>query len=294
MTVSYQLTFNNFVIGIVYFIYEDKAYYFLTEFITLFCYSYYRSIFYSTIYLILTGLGTILFFDFEERFKNLYKKILLYDLFFSVIISLSIYFIYLTTKLKLFFIKDFTEHFSLFCFVIYSIIKTLIPLAKQLNYEQSIRSDLVPTIRMKFRRLLFAIIVMAVYCIYFMILPLIEFKYTYYYIENYIIHIIIQIFSETFFFLGIVFIFYPKVLPMYYLHDVVFNYKPIVLLFASIGQKEGDDNNDAKYNISNLNSNLLKKISKKENYPIVFMSPFLKANENLEFTELHIGNIASN
>ena len=81
------------------------------------------------------GWSIITFFDGREKFKIINKKIFYYDFIFTIIILLSIYFIYFTTKLNLLYIKNLPLHLFLLFFTIYSIFKKIIPLAKQLIYE---------------------------------------------------------------------------------------------------------------------------------------------------------------
>ena len=160
-----------------------------------------------------------------------------------------------------------------------------------MKYEQSIRSDLVKTIKFKFKILFFTSIIMDVYTLFFMISPLIEYKYTYTYVDNFNIHLILQLFYETVFFILLTIVFYPKKLPRNYFDDIVFNYKSLVLLLANIGGNKNDNKIDEKLNISNLNYQLLKKLSKKENYPLILINPFISPKNNLLFNEIHIGTV---
>jgi hypothetical protein len=284
------LFLTNVVIGIAFLLYEDKSYYFFTEYMTFFLYSSYKSMLYTTIFIVLLGYGTLIFFDWAEKFKNLNKKILLYDLTFSIIINVSIYFINISSKLNLFYIKNLSEHISLLSFIIYCTFKKLIPLVRQLDYEKKIRSDLVESIRFKLKRFLLTTILMATYCIFFMISPLIEYKYTYSYLDNYIIHLILQIFYETIFFFCLFIIYYPKNLPDHYFEDVVFTYQAIVVFLAKIGGKQNNNKkNDKKLNISNLKLIMLEKFSKKRNQPIVLINPFASLKNDILFKELHVG-----
>ena len=73
---------------------------------------------------------------------------------------------------------------------------------------------------------------------------------------------------------------------MYYFDDVVFNYRDKVFLFANISEEK---DGIKKLNISNLTANKLKKFSKKENYPIVFINPFTSTKNSTFFNKIHIG-----
>ena len=272
--------------------FKNKGYFFISEAMTLLLYSFYKSIFYTTIILILMGWSIITFFDGREKFKIINKKIFYYDFIFTIIILLSIYFIYFTTKLNLLYIKNLPLHLFLLFFTIYSIFKKIIPLAKQLIYEQRIRSDLVSCIRFKFIRLSLTSVVMIAYSIFFLNTPFLDKKYIYYYVDNTGIHIIFQLFYENIFIIFFAIIFYPTELPRDYFDEIVFNYKTMVYLLVNISEKENDEKNK-KLNISKLTFGRLKKISKKKNYPIILINPFISSKDNSLFNEMHIGSVHS-
>ena len=295
LNISYFLISFHVLNGIVFIFFKIKESFIVLEYMILFFHSFYKSLLYATIILILQGWATISFSgNYVLKYKKLNKGIFLYDAIFTILNIISIYFIHFTNRLNLFYIKNLSEHFTLLCFIIFYIFKILIPLAKQMKYEQSIRSDLVKSIKFKFKMLLSTTKIMAVYTLFFMISPLIEYKYTYHYIDNFEVHLIFQLFYETIFFTLLTIVFYPKKLPRNYFDEIVFNYKSLVFLLANIGGKENDIKiNDKKLNISNLNYNLLKKISKKVNYPIVLMNPFTSPKNNSLFNEIHIGIVQS-
>jgi hypothetical protein len=290
--ILYILMVMNASIGISFLIFKDKSYMFSTEYVTILMYSLYKSVFFTTMFIILLGHGTITFDEWGTLFKKLNKKILLYDLIFSIIIEISLYFIYITSKLKLFYIKDLSEYFPLLCFIIYCIFKKLIPFKKQLDYERRMRPNLVECIKFKLKRYFSTIVIMAVYSIFFLISPLIEYKFSYFYLDNYNIHLILQIVYETFFFMLLFRVFYPQNLPGHYLEDVIFTYKTTAVFLAKIGDKRSDNlKNDKRFNISKLKYNTLEKLSKKQDQPILLMNPFMSSKQNFELKELHIGNV---
>jgi hypothetical protein len=218
-----------------------------------------------------------------NTFKKISKRIIFYDLIFSVIILISVYFITFSTKLNLFYLKNLTEHIPLLIFTIYCIYKKLIPLSKQMIYEQQIRSNLVKCIRFKFKRLFFSNLIMAIYTIVFLSSPIWEYKFIFNYIDNFNIYLVFQLFYETIFVLCFCIIYSPRKLPEYFFDEIVFNYKGKVFLLADISEEN-------KLNISNLNSAKLKKISKKENYPLLLLNPFSSSKNNI-FNEVHIGSV---
>ena len=282
------LFISNLANGLAFLLFREKEFYFIIEYMTLFMYSFYKSIFYPTIILILLGWSIITFSVMGNLFKLFNKRILYYDLIFSIIIILSVYFISITSKLNLFYIKNISEHIALLSFAIYSVFKKLIPLAKQKNYEQRIRSNLVKCINFKYKKVLFTTIIIITYTIFFINTPILEHKYIYYYIDNFNIHLIFQLFFECVFLLLLFILFYPRKLPRYYFDEVLFNYKIKVFLLADISVNQQGKNKSN--NISNLTFEKLKKISKKENYPIVLLNPFASPKNRNLFEEVHIGN----
>ena len=70
-------------------------------------------------------------------------------------------------------------------------------------------------------------------------------------------------------------------MPRHFFDEVYFNYKTEVYLRANISKKE--------FNLSNLKINILKKFSKKNNFPIILMNPFNSSKKSNLFDEIHIG-----
>jgi hypothetical protein len=228
---------------------------------------------------------TINFFGWGgNTFKKISKRIIFYDLIFSIVILISIYFISFASKLNLFYLKNLTEHIPLLSFTLYCIFKKLVPVSKQMIYEQQIRSDLVRCIRFKFKRLLFSNLIMIIYALVFLSSPIWEYKFVYNYIDNFNIHLVFQLFYETIFVLCFCIIFSPRKLPEFYFDEIVFNYKGKVFLIADISEDKN------KLKISNLDSAKLKKIAKKDNYPLLFLNPFSSSIDNI-FNEVHIGSV---
>jgi hypothetical protein len=286
-SISDLLLITNITNGISFLFFKDSDYYFIAEYMTLFTYSFFKSVFYSIMIYVLLGWMTINFFGWGgNTFKKISKRIIFYDLVLSIIILISIYFTSFASKLNLFYLKNLTEHIPLLSFILYCIFKKLIPLSKQMIYEQQIRSDLVKCIRFKFKRLFFSNLIMLIYALVFLSSPTWEYKFIYNYIENFNIHLVFQLFYETIFMLCFCIIFSPRKLPEFYFDEIVFNYKGKVFLVADVSEKNDAD----KLNLSNLNYNKLKKISKKDNYPLLLLNPFSSAIDNI-FNEVHIGSI---
>ena len=140
-----------------------------------------------------------------------------------------------------------------------------------MKYEQRIRSDFVKCIKFKFKRLFFTAFLMFIYILFLINSPFLEHKIFYKYIDNFHIHLIFQFFYENVLLIFVVILFYPKKLPRRFFEDIVFNYKIKVFLLANISEKEKNRKKNNKLNISNLTFQKLKKLSKKDNYPLVLI-----------------------
>ena len=291
-TISNLLFSVNIGNGLSFLFFYNKEYYFIIEYITLFLYSLYKSVFYSLISFILLGWTTIFFYGIGERFQKLNKKILLYDLIFTILILFSIYMVQITSKLNFFYIKNISENLPLLCFTIYCIFKKLIPLTKQKNYEQRIRSDLIKCIAFKFKRLFFSTLIIILYSFIILITPILDYIYIYNYIDNFNVYLIFQLLYESICILFYTLAFFPKKLPRYYFDEILFNYKVKVFLLANISEEESDiiNKNSKNLNISNLTFDKLKKISKKDNYPIVLINPYYNSEKKISlFENIHLG-----
>ena len=262
---------------------------FLSEYVIVFLLALYKGSFYTTAILLLKGWMTTTFIPLGDNFKKYYKRLLLYELVVSLLLHLSIYFINISSKLNLFYIKSELEQIAFLSYIIYCIIKKMIPLYKQMKYEQSIRSDLVKCIRFKFKKLFFTYLLFGIYSLWIMIFPIIEKQLIYSYIYNYHLHYVLQLFIEAIFCIGLNIIFIPKKLPRYFFDEIVYNYRELVYLEADVYEGDDEENHLKKLNISKLSFNILKKASKKDNYPIVFINPFASSRDMLLFNHIHIG-----
>ena len=264
---------------------------FLSEYVVIFLLALYRGSFYTSGILLLKGWMTTTFTSIGDNFKKYYKRLLIYELLVSLLLQLSVYFISLTSKLNLFYFKSGLEEITFMSYIIYCIIKTVLPLYKQINYEQGIRSELVICLKFKLKKLLKIFIVFGLHCIWIMVIPFIDRKLIYHYIYNYHLHFIFQLFYEALFCLGLDIIFIPQELPRFFYDEIVYNYKEIVFLEADIFEEDDEESHNKKLNISNLTSDDLKKASKKEDYPIILVNPFASSRDQLLFNQIHIGMI---
>ena len=267
---------------------------FLSEYIIVFLMALYKGSFYTIAILLLKGWMTTTFISIGDNFKKYYKRFLIYELLFSLLLQVSVYFINFTSKLNLFYIKNELEQIAFMIYIIYCFIKKLIPLYKQINYEQRIRSELVECLTFKYKKLFKIFLLFFIYSLWTIISPLLEKKIIYSYIYNYHLHCIFQLFYEVNFCLGINIIFIPKELPRYFFDEIIYNYRGLVLLIADVYEEDDEENHNKKLNITKLSYNELKKAAKKENYPIVLINPFASSRDQLLFNHIHIGNAQKN
>ena len=160
-----------------------------------------------------------------------------------------------------------------------------------MKYEENIRSELAECLQFKYKLLFKVYLIFGVHSLWTIISPFIEREIIYAYLYNYQLQFIFYLFYEVSFFLVINLIFIPKTLPLNYYEDIVYHYKKIVTYEANIFEEDDEDNHNKKLNISKPSSNELKKISKKENFPIVFMNPFASSKDQLVFNDIHLGMV---
>ena len=127
---------------------------FLSQYLLVFLIGIYKSGFYTLGILLLQGWMISIFDDLTSRFKIYYKRLLLYELFVSLAIYFSIYLVNFTSKLNLFYIKSELEQIVFASFFVYCIFKKLIPVYKQMKYEENIRSELAECLQFKYKLLL--------------------------------------------------------------------------------------------------------------------------------------------
>ena len=250
----------------------------------LFLKSFSKGFLFAYILLILKGWMII---DFTEgtKFKKYLKYLFLYDFVISIIFNLSFYFVVITSKLYLFYFKSGLEQIALFSYIIFCTKIKLIPLYKQMKYEERKRSNLIECLTFKYTKLKRIYLLFGIFSIIIFISPFIEYQILSIYFYNYFYHYVFislyELTSCTF----LNFIFISKTLPLYYFNEIIYNYREILCLLAEIF--EGDDKN--KNNISNLTSDELKNSLKKEKYPILFINPFSSGKDPLLFNKIHLG-----
>ena len=298
---SFLLLFSNLMYTFYYFFCYYYDFYYIIEYTNLLIYSFYKSFLYGMLILILLGWGT-LFFRWNRKFTKLCIFIFLYDLTFSILIHFSPFFINISNKLELIDIKNISEYLVILSIAIFSIFKRLLPLSKQISYEERNPSYFNKWHKIKYNKLIVLNLVIILYCLSFMITPFLD-NYFYYYANNYILHFIFQLFFETVFNILFSIILYPKNYPQIYFDEVVYYYRIHIYLVANIYvhhnnviYNDNKLNNIKKLNISNLTNKKLNKlsISKKRNYPIVIINPFVSYKNYSLFKEIHLGFVKKN
>ena len=154
------------------------------QYLILFLIGLYKSGFYTLAILLLKGWMIITFDDLTSRFQVYFKRLLLYELLVSLFISLSMYFFHFSNKLNLFYIKSEIEQIVFIFFLVYCIFKKLMPLYRQMKYEESIQSELIESLRFKYKLLFKIYIIFEVHAIWIIISPLIEMELIYAYLYN--------------------------------------------------------------------------------------------------------------
>ena len=262
---------------------------FLSEYIIVFLLALYKGCFYTTGIILLQGWMTTTFINLGDKFKKYYKRILIYELIISLLLQLSVYFVNISSKLNFLYIKTGIEEIAFLSFIIYCIINKMVPLYKQLDFEQRIRSDLVECLEFKYRRFFKIFLIFGIHCIWTIINPLIEKNIIYSYLNNYHLHFLFKIFYEGMFCLGLNIIFIPRKLPRYFYDEIIYNYKGLVFLVADVYEEDDEENHNKKLNISKLSFKDLKKVSKKTNFPIILLNPFASSKDQLLINDIHLG-----
>ena len=254
------------------------------EYIFLFLKAFSKGLLFSCVLLILKG-WMIINFTEGVKFKKYIKYLVLYDFVISIIINLSFYFVVITSKLHLYYFKSGLEQIALFSYIIFCTKKRLLPLYKQMKYEERKRSNLLECLTFKYTKLKRIYLLFGIFSIIIFISPFIEYQIISLYFYNHFYHYVFISLYELTFCAFLNFIFISKNLPLYYFNEIIYNYIGILCLFAEI--IEGDNKN--KCNISNLTSAELKKSLKKEKYPILLINPFSSGKDPLLFNKMHLG-----
>lgn len=247
-------------------------------------YSFYKS--YMIIRLIVLCNGfSILNFDFTQKQITKYNLYLfLFESITSILLSYSVYLMPNFESFYFFMYRNLMEHMILLIFIIRSFNLKFIPLYRQYKFEVHLRTRLIEIYRTKMiiygKILLFGFL----YSISFIILPFIELimkiniNIRVFYI-NYYFNILIEFFLLII--LGI--LFFPFKISIFYYFPIKYDYDSYNFITEI---KEKDEN---VLNISNLKKNELKNEYQKNDFPIVFINPFIK-KDNV-FKGLHIGII---
>ena len=267
---------------------------FISEYLFVFFNALYKAAFYTNVILILRGWMTTYFALELDSYKKYYKRLLFYDIFFSLFIHIIQNFLNFISKLNMFYIKNECEQIVFLVFFIYCIIKKMVPLYKQMKYEQSIGSDFFESLQFKYKKLFRIYLLIGIHSLCIILSPLIEKQIIYAYLYNYQLHYLFFSFYEVNFCLGLNIIFIPKRLPLYFFNDIIYSFRGLVNLEADLYEGDGEHDNNKKLNISNLKIKDLKKASNKENHAIIFIDPFASTKDQLLFNHIHLGKVEGN
>ena len=260
----------------------------LTEYLFLFMHAGCKSISFGIIMLIIQG-WMVINFEGSIKYEKYKWYFLFYEIGFSSIINLSLYFVHITSKLNKYYFKSCLEQAVFMSYLIYSIFKVLIPLYRQMKYEEKKRSQLVECITFKYKRMLKLYILLGSCSIVIFISPFIEHAILGLYLYDFYYHYTFQVIYEVIICVGINFIFLSGDFPPYYFEKIIFDYKEISSLIADF--VEDEDKN--KFNISKLTSANLKNTIKK-GYPVLFINPFTSTKNLFLKNQLYIGFASSN
>ena len=261
----------------------------VAEYGFLFVHSVFKALAFSIIMQILEGWMILHFVKGNYKYRKCFWYFLLYEIGFSSILNLSLYLGRITSKLNLYYSKRYLELIAFISYFIYSIYKVLIPLYRQMKYEERKRSNFVECIQFKYKKMFKLFVFLGILSIIVFISPFIEHAILDLYLYDFFYHYTFLVIYEIIFCVGINFIFLSKYLPLYYFKPIIYDYKEISALIADITE----DNDKNKLNISKLTSSNLKTAMKKGT-PILFINPFASTKNPFLHNQLHLGIITSN
>ena len=261
----------------------------VAEYTFLFVHSIYKASVFSIIIQVLDGWMILHFAQLDYKYKKCFWYFIFYEIGFSSILNLSLYFGRITSKLNLYYFKRCLEQIAFMSYFIYSIYKVLIPLYRQKKYEERKRSDFVKCIQMKYKKMVKLFVFLGILSIIVFVSPFIEHAILGLYLYDFFYHYTFLVIYELIFCIGINFIFLSKYLPLYYFKPIIYDYKEISGLIADITE----DNDKNKLNISKLTSSNLK-TAMKNGTPILFINPFGSTKNSFLYNQLHLGITTSN
>ena len=260
--------FNLFIIPIT-----SPTFNIIAEYSFIFVHSGYKAISFAIIIQIVQG-WMVLNFTTGIEYKKYKWYFFFYEIGFSAIINLSLYFVHITSKLNKYYFKRCLEQAAFMSYLIYSIIKVIIPLYRQMKYEERKRSQLVECITLKYKRMVKLYVFLGICSIIIFISPFIEHVVLGLYVYDFFFHYTFLVIYELILCVGINFLFLTKDFPRYYFDKIIFDYKEISSFVADF--VEDEDKN--KFSISKLTSSNLKTTIKKEIYYLVNTEFNLKYN----------------
>ena len=245
--------------------------------------SFFKSYILINLMFLLDGNSILEFGNIKPLFRKYLLLCFIFDGSLNLIFSYVVYYAPTINNIYLFAIKGLVEHIALLLYTIKSYETKFFHLYNQYIFEIKHRSLIflfyVFKIVIYQKVIRFAFLYSCVF-IGFQIYKII---FLYDYVDAFYFNYLINGCLELFFILILIRTFYPQNLTIFYFLPVYYDYDSKIY-------KAQITNDENKLNISNLNGNELKNEYKKNNAPLVFISPYSKSND--AFNNIHIGKIA--
>ena len=246
-------------------------------------YSFYKSYIIINLFFLVDGFTTV-HYDYIGScifFKHL-LYFFLFDSLSSIFFLYIVFFIPSLSNFYFFALKNWILHLVLLLYTIKCIKLKFIPLYRQYQFEKRRKTFFVIGYKLKIIIYLKILIFTIIYCLVFILLPFIEIIYSLNkYAEAFYYSYYFNAGCEMFLGFILSIMYFPVRISFLYNLPVYYDYNS--RRFVAKISKENEKIND----ISNLTKNTLKK-HKKENMPIVLISPY--SDKNI-YNKLHIGSV---
>ena len=263
--------------------YKTEVYLILTKNLSLFLYSFFKSIFISVLILLLNGWMTLSFNGWGNRI-NILIPIILLEVISSIYFEIEKYNDTLPyNKIQLYYIRNILENIIIISLSLMSLFKYYFPLIQKCKYLSLINSAFTKAYKLKKKKLLSFIIFSLFYAVVSIYSNYLEYPFIYKYIQNDMLHTIKQLILESIFIVIFIIILLPMELP--YLFKEETDLDSFGYFFTNLNDKN---------EILDINSKNMKEIKKevgdKQNIPIIVVNPFF--NDKNGFDNLHVGKVS--
>ena len=263
--------------------YKTEVYLILTKNLSLFLYSFFKSIFISVQILLLNGWMTLSFNGWGNRI-NILIPIILLEVISSIYFELEKYNDTLPyNKIQLYYMRNILENIIIISLSLMSLYKYYFPLIQKCKYLSLINSSFTKAYKLKKKKLLSFIIFSLFYSVISIYSNYLEYPFIYKYIQNDLLHTIKQFILESIFVVIFIIILLPMELP--YLFKEETDLDSFGYFFTNLNDKN---------EILDINSKNMKEIKKeagdKQNIPIIVVNPFF--NDKNGFDNLHVGKVS--